>query len=114
MSKKEETTPAINPMGMFGDMSMLREIIMGPKVIEYEQRFTDTDESTRQRFEALERDMNARFEALTKEMNARLESLTQLLNQNVEKLDTQMKNMSRNDKAKMSELIVEMSKKLVE
>jgi phosphoribosylamine-glycine ligase len=114
MSKKEETTPVNNPMGMFGDMSMLREIIMGPKVIEYEQRFTDTDESTKQRFEALERDMNARFEALTKEMNNRFESLTQLLNQNVEKLDTEMKNMSRNDKVKMSELLVEMSKKLVE
>lgn len=116
MSKKEETAaiPNNGAMGMFGDMSMLREIIMGPKVIEYDQRFKDNDEQTNQRFEALERDMNNKFEALRKEMNERFANLEQLLNQNVERLDTQMKNMSRSDKEKMSALLVEMSKKLVE
>lgn len=114
MSKKEESAPANNAMGMFGDMSMLREIIMGPKVIEYEQRFKDTDEQTNQRFEALERDMNNKFEALKSEMNRRFESLEQLLNQNVDRLDTQIKDTSRSDKEKMAALLVELSKKLVE
>ena len=110
MVQKEDKTAVANnnPMGMFGDMSMLREIIMGPKVIEYEQHFADietliqkNEEATRQRFEAFEKDMNARFDRLE-----------QLLTQNVDKINTQMKNMSKNDKANMADLLVELSKKL--
>lgn len=112
MAQKEDKTAATNNgnMGMFGDMSMLRDIIMGPKVIQDDQRFNDTDvliqkndEATRQRFEALEKDMNARFDRLE-----------QLLTQNVEKLNTQMQNMSKSDKANMADLLIEMSKKLKE
>jgi hypothetical protein len=110
MAQKEEKTAAAptNGMGMFGDMSLLREIIMGPKVIEDAQRFTDVetliqknDDATRQRFEAFEKDMNTRFDRLE-----------QLLTQNVDKLNTQMQNMSKSDKANMADLLIEMSKKL--
>lgn len=138
------TTPAANPagaMGMFGDMSLLREIIMGPKVIEYEQKFADTDALIQQNDEttnaliqknhdetnALIKKNNddtlaliqknedatkARFDALERDMNARFDRLEQLLNQNVEKINVQMKNMSKSDKAGLSDLLVELSKKL--
>jgi hypothetical protein len=113
MSKKEEGTSSSQPnnaMGMFGDMSLLREIIMGPKVIEYEQRFSDDEDLIRKNEESTQQ----RFDALTKAMNERFDRFEQLLNQHVEQLDTQMKTMSKNDKAKISELLVEMSKKLIE
>ena len=45
-------------------------------------------------------------------MNARFDRLEQLLTQNVDKINTQMKNMSKNDKANMADLLVELSKKL--
>jgi hypothetical protein len=109
MAQKEEKAAApTNGMGMFGDMSLLREIIMGPKVLEDNQHFADmnaliekNEDVTRQRFEAFEKDMNARFDRLE-----------QLLTQNVEKLNSQMQNMSKSDKANMADLLVELSKKL--
>ena len=108
--EKENSTaaPANNGMGIFGDMTMLRDIIMGPKVIEYEERFTNTtnhinenEESTRQRLANLERDMNARFDRLEK-----------LLAQHVDTINTQMHNMSKNDKSDLADMLIEVSKKL--
>lgn len=110
MAQKETTTTtsANNGMGIFGDMTMLREIIMGPKVIEYEERFANTHQlindneaSTVQRFQKLEKDMNDRFDRLEK-----------LLAQHVENINTQMNNMSINDKADLADMLIEVSKKL--
>jgi hypothetical protein len=109
MAQKEEKAAApTNGMGMFGDMSLLREIIMGPKILEDNQHFADTtalieknEDATRQRFEAFEKEMNARFDRLE-----------QLITQNVDKLNTQMQNMSKSDRSNMSDLLVELSKKL--
>ena len=113
MSQKEKETNSENAaanggMGIFGDMTLLREIIMGPKIIEYEERFTNTtnhinqnEESTRQRLANLERDMNARFDRLEK-----------LLAQQVDTINTQMHNMSKNDKSDLADMLIEVSKKL--
>ena len=117
-------------MGMFGDMSMLREIIMGPKVIEYEQKFVDTDaliqknddatqalikkinEETLAHIQNNENATKARFDKLESDMNARFDRLEQLLTQNVDKINAQMNNMSKNDKVGLADLLVELSKKL--
>ena len=137
MSKENtnSTTPPANQaasMGLFGDMSLLREIIMGPKVIEYEQKFADTDtlikkndEETKVLIQQNNEKMNAliqkneaathaRFDAHERDMNARFDRLEQLLNQNIDKINTQMRNMSQSDKANLSDLLVELSKKLKE
>jgi hypothetical protein len=45
-------------------------------------------------------------------MNNRFDKLEQLLMQNVEKLNAQLQSMSKNDKAYMADLLIEMSKKL--
>ena len=102
----EAATP--NPMGLFGDMSLLREIIMGPKIIEYNERFSEkqtlieqNDAATKAHFEALERDMNARFDRLE-----------QLLAQNVEKLTKFVQETSKNDKTMLADLLVGVSQKL--
>jgi hypothetical protein len=108
------TTNNTGAMGMFGDMSLLREIIMGPKVIEYEQKFADTDalETTNAIIQKNQDATNARFDALERDMTARFDRLEQLLNQNVEKINTQMRSMSKGDKAGLADLLVELSKKL--
>ena len=118
-----QTPPPVNPMSMFGDMSLLREIIMGPKILEYEQRFSDIEAlieknntTTRNHFETLiEKNETAtrnRFDALEKEMNSRFDRLEALLKQNIEQMNTQMHNMSKSDKATIADLLVEMSHKL--
>jgi DNA anti-recombination protein RmuC len=111
MAKENTSTAAPttnNAMGMFGDMSMLRDIIMGPKVAEYDQTLADiqaliqkNEERTQARFDALQRDMNDRFD--------RFENL---LMQNVEKLNTQMQNLSQSDKSSLADMLIEVSKKL--
>lgn len=97
-----------NPMGIFGDMTLLREIIMGPKILEYNESFKEkqalieqNDEATKAHFEALERDMNARFDRLE-----------QLLMQNVEKLTKLVQETSKNDKAMLADLLIGVSQKL--
>ncbi|MBL7817514.1 MAG: hypothetical protein JNL70_21085 [Saprospiraceae bacterium] len=134
MSKENSNTtsaPVNNGgMGLFGDMSMLRDIIMGPKVIEYDQKFADTDaliqkhnedtlalikknnEDTLALIAQNEAATKARFDALEQDMNARFDRLEQLLMQNVEKINTQMRSTSKSDKAGLADLLVELSKKL--
>ena len=110
-NENSNTTPppaTPNPMGMFGDMSLLREIIMGPKIIEYDERFGEkqaliekNDEATKAHFDALERDMNARFDRLE-----------QFLMQNVDKLTKLMQETSKNDKILLADLLTGVSQKL--
>ncbi|MDZ7877017.1 MAG: hypothetical protein U5L45_05070 [Saprospiraceae bacterium] len=112
MAKENSSTPnpAPNPMGMFGDMSMLRDIIMGPKVLEYDQHFVDVDQLIQKNDEATK----AHFDALEREMNARFDRLEQILMQNVEKLTQQMQHASKSDKAMIADLLIGMSQKLKE
>jgi hypothetical protein len=103
-----ETVAPQNPMGMFGDMSMLRDIIMGPKVIEYDQHLTDVDNLIQKNDDATQ----ARFDALERDMNARFDRLEQLLMQNVEKLSNQIQKTSKTDKAALADLLIGVSQKL--
>jgi hypothetical protein len=103
-----DNTQATTPINPFGDMSLLRDIIMGPKVIEYDKRFSDieelikkNEEATRNHFAKMEKDMNERFDKLEK-----------LLTQNVEMLQNQMQKMSTTDKNTLADLLVELSSKL--
>ena len=111
MAKENTTTPTTatpNPMGMFGDMSMLRDIIMGPKVIEYDQHLIDVDHLIQKNDDATQ----ARFDALERDMNARFDRLEQLLMQNVEKLTNQIQQTSKSDKAMLADLLIGISQKL--
>ena len=113
-------TPAPNPMAsMFGDMSLLRDIIMGPKVIEYDERFAaahalidKNDKAVHALIEKNEAATNARFEALERDMNAKFERLEQLLNQNVENLTKLIQETSKSDKAMLADLLIGVSQKL--
>ena len=124
-------TPAPNPMAsMFGDMSLLRDIIMGPKVVEYNDRFEAVHaliEKNNSQTNALieknnneirtligknEAATNARFEALERDMNAKFEHLEQLLNQNVENLTKLIQETSKSDKATLADLLIGVSQKL--
>lgn len=102
------STPPPNPMGMFGDMSLLRDIIMGPKVIEYDDRFKAIEALIEKNDAAT----NARFDALERDMNVRFDRLEQLVTQNVEKLTNQIQQTSKTDKAMLADLLIGVSQKL--
>ncbi len=112
MAQKDNSTPNATATaaaaGLFGDMSMLREIIMGPKVIEYDERLDTTDALIQKNNEATQQ----HFDKMTQDMNARFDKLEQLLLQKVQDLELQIKNMSQADRSKMANLLVELSQKL--
>ena len=147
MAKENSNTttneaPAPNPMAsMFGDMSLLRDIIMGPKVVEYNERFeaihTLIEKNDHQTQALIEKNnsqtnalieknnneiraligkneaaTNARFEALERDMNAKFEHFEQLLNQNVENLTKLIQETSKSDKATLADLLIGVSQKL--
>jgi hypothetical protein len=102
-------TPAANPaMGMFGDMSMLRDIIMGPKVIEDNSRFEIMDNVMAENKEAL----TQKIDKLEQDMNARFDRLEQLLRQNIEQVNTKMAQTSRQDKDTIADLLVHLAEGL--
>ena len=100
---------AANPaMGMFGDMSMLRDIIMGPKVIEDNSRFEIMDSVMAENKEAL----TQKIDKLEQDMNARFDRLEQLLRQNIEQVNTKMAQTSRQDKDTIADLLVHLAEGL--
>lgn len=101
-------TQATTPINPFGDMSLLRDIIMGPKVAEYDHRFSDIEALIKKNEAAT----SQHFANLEKEMNERFDRLEKLLLQNVETLQNQMQNMSATDKNSLADLLVELSQKL--
>ena len=118
-NSKTAEPPIANPMGMFGDMSLLREIIMGPKVIEYETKFNDletliqkTDDATKALIKQNNDATKTRLDTLEQDINARFDRLEQLLTQNVDNLHQQLNHSSQADKALLADLLVHVSKKL--
>jgi hypothetical protein len=107
-STQPESNGAPQGMGMFGDMSMLRDIIMGPKVIEDNSRFDATDNKMAANKEALEN----RIQSLENDMNARFDRLEALLRQNIEQVNTKMAQTSRQDKDTIADLLVHLAEGL--
>ena len=95
-------------MGGLGDVSVIRDILMGGHISGFNQRFealealvAHNERLTQERLDKLQADTTARFE--------RLEAL---LAQNVEMLTQRMDSISKNDRHQMADLLIEVSKHL--
>jgi DNA anti-recombination protein RmuC len=93
-----------------GDVSMIREIIMGQQISEFNRRFEHL-ESWIQRNEEQHR---LQREALQQAYNARLDQLEQFIQQNVAELNHKMQHLSKNDRQQLADLFIEVSRKLKE
>jgi hypothetical protein len=108
-SESNGATSTPNPsMGMFGDMSMLRDIIMGPKVIEDNSRFETMNNTMAENKE----DLTQKINTLERDMNARFDRLEQLLQQNIEQVNLKMAQTSRQDKDTIADLLVHLAEGL--
>lgn len=108
MSKDKNATPA--PSTPFGDVNVIRDILMGQHISQFEHRFLEneetlakTEEAIRNRIHQLEMDMNARFERMEQLLSNHVDQLTKLINET-----------SKGDKASLAYLLDEVSKKLKE
>lgn len=109
-TSKEKPSSMMN----LSEVSVIRDILMGQQMADYERRFNSMEtlidakeEATRHRINALEGELKA-------ELVARFEKLEHLLLLNVEQLNQRMQSLSRQDKNSLSELLIAMSQKLKE
>lgn len=109
-----------NPGPSLGEISTIRNILMGGHMQQYDKTFDDinarfdaNDKDKDERFQALEAQMDQRFEALTNEMNDRFDKLEALLTDNVQKLNDRINAVSTTDKADLGRLLAEVSNRLI-
>ncbi|MFN4256977.1 MAG: hypothetical protein ACK4Q5_18405 [Saprospiraceae bacterium] len=123
MAKNQETAtpaPVPNTMGGMGDLSVIRNILFGQQAAEFESQFgtmterlNKTDADVEARFRNLEAEMNRRLDDLEKRLNSRIRTLEDNLAQAVMQLNSTIAQTSRDDKAMIGNLLVELGQKLV-
>jgi ElaB/YqjD/DUF883 family membrane-anchored ribosome-binding protein len=114
MEKTEVKTPGL------GDISMIRDILMGQQINDYETRFAEVsnrinqlEQDLRNSIHSLDEKTESNLARLTQDMNDRMEKLRQHLDSQINILNNKIQDTSAKDRAKMAGLLVEMSKKLV-
>ena len=103
-----------------GDISMIRDILMGQQINDYESRFADVsnrinqlEADLRNSIQSLDEKTEANLARLTQDMNDRLEKLRQHMDSQINILNNKIQDTSAKDRAKIAGLLVEVSKKLV-
>ena len=103
-----------------GELSTIRNILMGQQMAEYEQSFKEVndtinekEEDTHQKIQDLENRMNERFSNLKKDMNNRFDRLESLLMENVRQINEHIAASSTKDKADLGKLLATVSAQLI-
>ena len=103
-----------------GEISTIRNILMGNHMAEYSTQFKDiqdtfdaSERKTEERFQKLEADVNARFNKMEEAMNSRFDKLEALLTDNVQRLHERVNTVSTTDKADLGRLLAEVSNRLI-
>lgn len=105
---------------LVGEISTIRDILMGQQISEFQDKFNDATEKTNDlesyvntRFEKLEQNVESRFSALEQEMNDRFDQLEELLKGNVLDINQKMALSSKTDKEFLGQILREVSGKLL-
>lgn len=103
-----------------GEITTIRNILMGGHINQYESQFTEIRDNFSKnnadkdaRFQALEEEMNRRFNTLQADMNSRFDKLEALLTENVQRLNERVNTVSTSDKADLGRLLAEVSNRLI-
>ncbi|MFT6938504.1 MAG: hypothetical protein ACJA1N_002811 [Saprospiraceae bacterium] len=103
-----------------GELSTIRNILMGQQMAEYEKSFKevndtiDTKEAERnEKIEELENRINERFDNLDKDMKDRFDRLEAFLLENVRQINERISEVSTSDKADLGQLLAEVSVNLL-
>ena len=115
----EEKTTTTPESAMLGEISTIRNILMGQQMSDYERRFEDlrnsltnlSDENHR-RLERFTNETEERFGSLERQIAERFDRLEKLMTDRLTQLDEKVDRLQREDKTMLSDLLVEMSQKL--
>lgn len=110
-----------NHSGMnLGELSTIRNILMGQQMAEYAQTFQamngrmDKSEAAfNEKLKDFEERVNTRFTTLEQDINNRFDRLEKLLLENANQLHTKIDNVSTTDKADLGKMLAEVSKRLM-
>ena len=110
---------ADQPQSPFGDISMIRDILMGQQMTEYNGRFQELEntlhkmaEQFDQKLAALEKE-HAEQRKQMQEANAkRFEKLESLLQTKIDSLDKKLEKVSRDDKHLLGQMLTKMGAQL--
>ncbi len=93
-----------------GEIGVIRDILMGHQIAEFEKKFNLLEETMRQ----LDKAAQERQQALEEQINARFDRFEQTLTGHVDHINRQMRDLSKTDKHSLSDLLQELSARLKE
>ncbi len=103
-----------------GDISMIRDILMGQQMNDYDSRFGEVNKriqqlelDLRQTIKSLEDRTHQRMQQMTEENNERFARLQQNLDDNTKMLEDRIARTSKADKAIIGAMLIEIGKQLV-
>lgn len=103
-----------------GEISMIRDILMGQHISEFQKNFDAADEKTSQlnkamdeKFKTLEGELRSHMGEVENNINARLDNLESMLKDNVADLEWKISDSGKNDKEMLGHMLQEMGKKLI-
>lgn len=103
-----------------GELSTIRNILMGQQMAEYKQSFATVNQTinekeaqTNEHIQDLKNQINERFENLERDTNARFDRLEALLMQNVREINDRIAAKSKSDKADLGRMLAAISKQLI-
>ncbi len=120
MEHKENSGNSTAGAGGLGDISMIRDILMGQQINEFDKKFNELDSSlskvdatANEKIRLLKQQTEQRFDTLEKEVHERFDLLEKLVRENTSMLMETIKQSSKNDQHAIGKIFSEMSQKLM-
>ncbi|MGK0364974.1 MAG: transcriptional regulator of heat shock response [Saprospiraceae bacterium] len=104
-----------------GEISTIRNILMGQQMTEYEQRFGHLEdklvaasEEQGEKLTTFQKETEEKLNNLEKEMSARFDSLEKMLKEGLENLQSQTQSNRSNDNEELGKMLAEVGQKLMQ
>ncbi|MBP7184256.1 MAG: hypothetical protein KBA06_02020 [Saprospiraceae bacterium] len=105
----------------FGDISVIRDILMGQHIAEFQEKFdkmeqmlSETEIRLTNKIQELDEKTNQNFVSAERNNSARFQTVEKLLKDTEEQLRSTIEKVSKEDKAKIGRYLSEIGKKLQE
>lgn len=120
MAKKENNNGG-NGTSAGGDITMLRNILMGQQISEYDTRFDILEARSKEReiafqnkIQHLEKQLEERTLQIQEDMSLRLSKLEHLLDSQIEKADAKNEDQRLKARQEIGQMLLEMSKRFLD
>ncbi len=119
MDKKNEKKERTNRLHL-GEITTIRDILMGQQMEEYEERFENMEAANAQQnqevksqLQELERKSNERMAGIEKNINDRLSKLEKILQENLTSMNQKVEDNSKGNRQMFGKLLMELGEKIM-